>query len=86
MTLSTIARDAADRRGLADAISSAAERLSTRVHAAGDARARDLGWEITRTPGRAGLAGRTYRDPRFATRTVTDGHTAAAAAGGRRAA
>ncbi len=75
MTPSAAIRSAAGRRGLADAISSAAERLSTRVHADGDARARDLGWEITRTPGWAGLAGRTYRDPRFDTRTAADTRT-----------
>ncbi len=84
MTLSTIARDAADRRGLTGAITAAAAWLSTRIHAAGDARARAAGWEITPTPGRAGLTGRTYRDPRFATRTApaartdtTDGRRAA---------
>ena len=86
MTTSTASRAAASRRGLAEAITTAAGRLSTRAHAAGDARARDLGWEITRTPGRAGLTGRTYRDPRFATRTAAAARTATAAAGGRRAA
>ena len=70
MTSATIARAATGRHRLAAAVSSAAARLSTRAHAAGDARARDLGWEIARTPGRAGLAGRSYRDPRFATRAV----------------
>ncbi|MHB1596829.1 MAG: hypothetical protein ACYCO9_10160 [Streptosporangiaceae bacterium] len=73
MTPSTNTRAAERQLGLAVAISSAAERLSIRVHAAGDARARDLGWEITRTAARAGLAGRTYRDPRFATRAATAG-------------
>ncbi|MHB1597048.1 MAG: hypothetical protein ACYCO9_14090 [Streptosporangiaceae bacterium] len=87
MTTSTPIWAAASRGGLAGAISSAAERLSTRAHAAGDARAREQGWEITRTPGRAGLAGRAYRDPRFATRKAADGRTATAAvSGGRRAA
>jgi hypothetical protein len=74
----------AGRRGLASAVTHAAGRLSTRVHASSDARARALGWEITRTPGRAGLTGRTYRDPRFATRTAHAGR--AATAEGRRAA
>ena len=73
MTTSTASRAATSRRGLAEAISSAAEWRSTRAHAAGDARARAAGWEITRTPGRAGLKGRTYRDPRFATRAATAG-------------
>ncbi|MHB1597149.1 MAG: hypothetical protein ACYCU3_23610 [Streptosporangiaceae bacterium] len=84
MTPATITRAVARRRGLAGAVTAAAGRLSTRIHAAGDARARDLGWEITRTPGRAGLTGRRYRDPRFATRTATAGR--AVTAGGRRAA
>ena len=70
MSTSASIRTAAGRHGLAGAITTAADRLSTRAHAAGDARARDLGWEITRTPDRAGLTGRTYRDPRFATRTA----------------
>ncbi|MHB1594920.1 MAG: hypothetical protein ACYCO9_21545 [Streptosporangiaceae bacterium] len=83
MTTSAAIMAAAARRGLAEAISSTAGRLSTRAHAAGDARARARGWEITPTPGRAGLTGRTYRDPRF-TRTATVGR--AASAGGRRAA
>ena len=42
-----------------------AERLSDRIHAAGDDHARALGWEVTQTPGRLGLTGRSYRDPRF---------------------
>lgn len=75
MTTSTIARAAVSRLSLAEAITEAARRLSTRAHAAGDARARALGWEITRTPGRAGLTGRRYRDPRFATRTAPAART-----------
>ncbi len=42
--------------------------LSDRAHAAGDDRARAIGWEVTSTPGPLGLRGRNYRDPRFATR------------------
>jgi len=42
-----------------------AERLSDRIHAADDDHARAQGWEITQTPGRLGLTGRSYRDPRF---------------------
>ena len=75
MTTSASIRAAAGRRGLTGAITTAAARLSTRIHAAGDARAREQGWEITRTPGRAGLAGRAYRDPRFATRTAPAART-----------
>ena len=86
MTTSTASTAAANRRGLAAAITTAAGRLSTRAHAAGDARARALGWEITPTSGRAGLTGRSYRDPRFATRTAPAARTATAPAGGRRAA
>ena len=75
MTTSAAIRVVANRRGLAAAITDAAGRLSNRIHAAGDARARAMGWEITRTPGRAGLEGRTYRDPRFDTRTALVGRT-----------
>ena len=83
MTPSTAA---AGRRGLAAAVTTAAGRLSTRAHAAGDARARAAGWEITRTPGRAGLTGRAYRDSRFTARTAPAARTATSAAEGRRAA
>ena len=38
--------------------------LSDRVHAAGDAAARQHGWTVTTTR-RFGLGARTYRDPRF---------------------
>jgi hypothetical protein len=41
------------------------QELSDRAHAAGDAHAEAMGWTITQTPGPLGLAGRTYRDPRF---------------------
>jgi hypothetical protein len=40
--------------------------LAGRAHASGDARAQARGWTVTATPGPLGLAGRTYRDPRFA--------------------
>lgn len=39
--------------------------LSDRVHAAGDDRACQHGWEITRSTWRFGFGARTYRDPRF---------------------
>jgi hypothetical protein len=42
-----------------------ARRLSDRVHAAADQRARAVGWQVTQTPGWFGLAGRSYPDPRF---------------------
>jgi hypothetical protein len=44
------------------------ERVSDRIHAAADDRARARGWQITQTPGRFGLRGRSYHDPRFAAR------------------
>ena len=56
------------RRGIAARIRALGERLSDRSHAAADDRARALGWEITKTPGRLGLRGRSYGDPRFAMR------------------
>jgi hypothetical protein len=39
--------------------------LSEQLHAAADERARQYGWEITKSTGRFGFAARTYRDPRF---------------------
>jgi len=45
-----------------------AKRLSDRIHAATDDRARARGWQVTQTPGRFGLTGRSYHDPRFAAR------------------
>jgi len=41
--------------------------LADRAHAGGDARARATGWTVIATTGPLGLAGRTYRDPRFTT-------------------
>ena len=37
--------------------------VSTRVHAAGDERARAYGWEIRESIGRLGFGLRSYRDP-----------------------
>jgi len=39
--------------------------LSDRVHAAGDAEARQHGWTVTKSTGRFGFGARVYRDPRF---------------------
>lgn len=39
--------------------------LSSQIHAAGDERARALGWEVTESTGRFGFGTRIYRDPRF---------------------
>ncbi len=41
------------------------QELSDRVHAAGDAAARQYGWAITKNTGRLGFGARSYRDPRF---------------------
>ena len=49
-------------------VRAAGRKLSDRVHAAADDRARALGWTVTETPGWLGLRGRSYRDPRFAAR------------------
>jgi hypothetical protein len=46
------------------------ERLSERIHAGGDATARENGWEITRATGRFGFGARIYHDPRFAHRAL----------------
>ena len=43
-------------------------KLSARIHAAGDDRARRYGWNVTETTGRFGFEARSYRDPRFAGR------------------
>jgi hypothetical protein len=45
------------------------QRLSDCVFA-GDAFARERGWEITKTTGRFGFGARTYRDPRFGQRAA----------------
>jgi len=39
--------------------------LSDRLHAAGDQRACECGWEVTNTTGRLGFGVRRYRDRRF---------------------
>ena len=46
--------------------------LSTWVHAAGDERARQYGWEVTESTGRFGFGERAYRDPRFNDRRRQD--------------
>jgi hypothetical protein len=56
------------RPGMTARIGAAGGRLSDRIHAAADDRARARGWQITHTPSRLGLSGRSYRDPRFAAR------------------
>ena len=40
-------------------------KLSARIHAATDRRARQDGWTVTETTGRFGFTAHTYRDPRF---------------------
>ncbi len=46
------------------------QRLSDKVHAAGDAYACVQGWEIRASTGRFGFGAREYRDARFATRAA----------------
>lgn len=65
----------AARRGTARRVRAAVGRLAGRAHAAADARAHARGWSVTPAPGRFGLAGRVYRDPRFAARQMTVGTT-----------
>jgi len=59
---------AASRPRIAELVRAAGRKLSGRVHAAADDRARALGWTVTQTPGWLGLTGRSYRDPRFTAR------------------
>jgi hypothetical protein len=56
------------RQSITARIRAVSGRLSDRVHAAADDRARARGWQVTQTPGRFGLSGRSYHDPRFAAR------------------
>ena len=58
----------ASRPRVADLVRAAGRKLSDRMHAAADDRAQALGWTVTETPGRLGLHGRSYHDPRFAAR------------------
>jgi hypothetical protein len=53
-------------RRLSLAIPRLQRQLSDHAHQRGDALARERGWEINTLTRRLGLAGRTYRDPRFA--------------------
>jgi hypothetical protein len=62
---------ATGRQGMTAHIRAVGERLSDRIHAAADDRARARGWQVTQTPGPFGLSGRGYRDPRFAARRRT---------------
>jgi len=39
--------------------------VSDQIHMPGDLFAANHGWRITHAPGRLGLEGREYRDPRF---------------------
>ena len=65
---STTSHTATGRQSMTERIRAAGERLSDRIHAAADDHARARGWQITQTPGRFGLSGRSYHDPRFAAR------------------
>jgi hypothetical protein len=59
---------ATGRQGVTAPIRGLGERLIDHIHAAADDHARARGWQATPTPGRFGLSGRSYRDPRFAAR------------------
>jgi hypothetical protein len=66
VVISTIvARRASMSALVADWIRRRQQELSDAMHAAGDERARDHGWEITKGTGRLGFGTRIYRDPRF---------------------
>jgi hypothetical protein len=56
------------RHGITARIRTVGGRLSDRIHAAADDRARARDWQVTQTPARLVLNGRSYRDPRFAAR------------------
>ena len=72
MTETAAPRRAGDMPGrLAARIPQLQRRLSDRMFADGDAFARQHGWTITKTSGRLGFGGRTYRDPRFDQRRAT---------------
>jgi hypothetical protein len=58
----------AGRPRLAGLARTAGRMLSSRIHATADDRARANGWQVTETPGRLGLSGRSYHDPRFGAR------------------
>jgi hypothetical protein len=62
---------ATGRHGITARFWAAGGRLSDRIHAAADDHARARGWKVIPTPGRLGLSGRSYRDPRFAARRQT---------------
>jgi hypothetical protein len=59
---------ATGRQGMTARIRALGDLLSGRIHAAADDHARAWGWQVTQTPSRLGLSGRSYRDPRFAAR------------------
>lgn len=66
MTRHTLSASAGPR--IAGLLRGPGRKLSDHAHAPGDDRARAAGWHVTATPGPLGLQGRSYRDPRFATR------------------
>jgi hypothetical protein len=61
-----ISTDQVRKSGMGARLRVALTGLSDRVHAAGDARARAMGWAVTTVPGPLGLSGRAYRHPGFA--------------------
>lgn len=67
-TTTTTARGQMRTGSLTRRLRSALVGMADRAHARGDAHAQAIGWTVAATPGPLGLAGRTYRDPRFTTR------------------
>ena len=65
MTESTIRTRAGIAARIPVWVRRAQRKLSARIHAAGDDRARRYGWNVTETTGRFGFQARSYRDPRF---------------------
>jgi hypothetical protein len=69
MTEMAVCRRAGGMPGrLAVRVARLQRQLSDRVHAGGDAFARERGWTIATTTGRLGFGTRVYRDPRFGPR------------------
>ena len=67
-SITTTTTAPATRRTLADWLGRNQAALSTRVHAAGDARMIQAGLTVTASTGRFGFGARTYRHPGFDSR------------------
>jgi hypothetical protein len=71
MSTTTTAGHPARPRGLTARCRAWLAAIADRAHAGGDVQARAAGWTVTVTPGRFGLSGRAYRDPRFGSHAGT---------------